>query len=286
MALGARGRVRNALSPHALGAHARFFRAHLFLDSFCYRALWPLRTMSVMQNAESRSGAGEQEKKEDKKPFALGPLIPARVAWVIMESPAPIGCLIWWLLRDPHADTNWMNWTLFVLFEIHYIHRAFIFPLRMRAGSPMPLNIMFMAWFFCLLNGYLQGRAIAHFNVYDTNEIYSLHTIIGVPLFFWGLFVNIQSDSILLNLRKPGEVKKYRIPTGGMFKYVSAANYFGEIVEWTGFALAAWSLPSTAFALFTFSNIGPRGLSNHADLKRRFKGSYPPERAALIPFIW
>ena len=27
-----------------------------------------------------------------------------------------------------------------------------------------------------------------------------------------------------------------------MFEYVSGANFFGEIVEWTGFAIATWSL--------------------------------------------
>ena len=26
-----------------------------------------------------------------------------------------------------------------------------------------------------------------------------------------------------------------------MFEYVSGANFFGEIVEWTGFAIATWS---------------------------------------------
>ncbi len=46
--------------------------------------------------------------------------------------------------------------------------------------------------------------------------------------------------------------KGYKIPRGGMFEYISGANFFGEILEWAGFALAAWSLPAFAFALFTF----------------------------------
>ncbi len=33
----------------------------------------------------------------------------------------------------------------------------------------------------------------------------------------------------------------------------------GEIIEWTGFAIASWSLPALAFAVFTFCNTGPRG---------------------------
>ena len=55
----------------------------------------------------------------------------------------------------------------------------------------------------------------------------------------------------------------YKIPRGGAFAYVSAANYFGEIVEWVGWALVVGSLPAAAFALFTFCNLAPRGWRHH-----------------------
>lgn len=55
---------------------------------------------------------------------------------------------------------------------------------------------------------------------------------------------------------------------GGMFTYVSGANFFGEIVEWIGFALACWSLPSLSFALFTAFNIGPRAIQHHKYVDR------------------
>ncbi len=76
-----------------------------------------------------------------------------------------------------------------------------------------------------------------------------------------------------------------------MFEFVSGANFFGEIVEWTGFAIAArLSLPAVAFAAFTALNIGPRALQHHADYRRRFSGekgheAYPPNRKARIPFV-
>lgn len=53
------------------------------------------------------------------------------------------------------------------------------------------------------------------------------------------------------------------IATGGMFEYVTGANFFGEITEWTGFAIMAGSLPAVAFAIFTAANIGPRALQHH-----------------------
>ena len=54
-----------------------------------------------------------------------------------------------------------------------------------------------------------------------------------------------------------------KILVGGAFEYVSGANFLGEIVEWWGFALASWSLPAVAFALFTTCNIGPRAYTHH-----------------------
>lgn len=48
-----------------------------------------------------------------------------------------------------------------------------------------------------------------------------------------------------------------------MFRFVSGANFLGEIVEWCGYAVAAWSLPSFAFAFFTICSIGPRACHHH-----------------------
>lgn len=75
-----------------------------------------------------------------------------------------------------------------------------------------------------------------------------------------------------------------------MFEFVSGANFFGEIIEWMGFAIAANSLPASAFAIFTFCNIGPRALQHHRWYLSFFDGSkdkplYPQDRAALIPFV-
>lgn len=50
---------------------------------------------------------------------------------------------------------------------------------------------------------------------------------------------------------------------GGLFEYVSGANFFAEILEWSGFALACWSYPAFTYAFFTVCNIGPRACQHH-----------------------
>ncbi|KAJ6661375.1 hypothetical protein lerEdw1_015003 [Lerista edwardsae] len=116
--------------------------------------------------------------------------------------------------------------------------------------------------------------------------LFLIHYIYRCGLAMWlsGLLINIHSDHILRNLRKPGETG-YKIPRGGMFEYVTGANFFGEIVEWSGFALASCTLESAAFALSTFLTLGRRAQQHHEWYLKRFD-NYPPTRKILIPFLY
>jgi len=68
---------------------------------------------------------------------------------------------------------------------------------------------------------------------------------------------------------------------------VSGANFFGEIVEWLGFAIAmGLALPGVTFAFCTACNIGPRAVAHHKWYLEKFNDEYPKTRKALIPFIF
>ena len=107
--------------------------------------------------------------------------------------------------------------------------------------------------------------------------------IVGAAIFGLGMLINIQSDNILLGLRKEGDTG-YHIPRGGGYRWVSCPNYLGEILEWIGFAIASWSLGGLAFAVWTMSNLVPRALSSHGWYHRTFD-DYPAERKAVLPFL-
>jgi len=128
-----------------------------------------------------------------------------------------------------------------------------------------------------------QGLALSSVYQYPASWLSSPQFILGSFLFSLGFLGNIHSDSILRNLRKPGE-SGYKIPRGGVFEYVSAANYFCEALEWTGFAIASWNFPAAAFATYTVANLLPRGLSHHQWYKNKFD-DYPKNRKAFIPFL-
>ena len=107
--------------------------------------------------------------------------------------------------------------------------------------------------------------------------------VLGIVLFVAGLAINVHSDHILRNLRAPGETG-YKIPRGGAFEFVTAANYFGETLEWAGYAVAAAKPAALAFAAFTVLNLAPRAFSHHAWYRKKFE-NYPKNRKAYIPFI-
>ncbi|MCG9479996.1 MAG: 3-oxo-5-alpha-steroid 4-dehydrogenase [Actinomycetia bacterium] len=75
------------------------------------------------------------------------------------------------------------------------------------------------------------------------------------------------------------------MPKKGLFKYVSSPNYFGEILEWIGWAILTWSLAGLAFAMFTIANLLPRALANHRWYQKNFD-DYPDRRKVIIPFLF
>lgn len=139
--------------------------------------------------------------------------------------------------------------------------------------------IVLMAFSVTTINGYLNSV----YTLKNTTITNPIQAIIGILLFFIGFYINIHSDSILINLRKQKK-DKYLIPYGGLFEYVSAANYFGESLEWFGFALYCNHSASWIFFFFTLSNLVPRAVQSHKWYQTNFK-EYPKNRKAFFPFL-
>ncbi|XP_064603174.1 LOW QUALITY PROTEIN: 3-oxo-5-alpha-steroid 4-dehydrogenase 1-like [Liolophura sinensis] len=182
---------------------------------------------------------------------AWGFLVNGKFAWFTQELPAfAIPVLLVVFADCPQLGAS-SNRILLGLFLLHYFQRTFIYPMLIRGGKPTPFIPYTMAISFCCANGYLQGRSLTRFVAYPKTWMTEPRVWIGMLLFFVGMGVNIHSDHILMNLRKPGETG-YKIPKGGMFSFVSGANFLGEVIEWSGYACACWNLPALAFACFTF----------------------------------
>lgn len=211
--------------------------------------------------------------------------IPNKIAWVCME--APVFFIMCYLWSQSSRQFELVPLIFFLLFELHYFQRAFIFPLLIKGKSKMPVSIMSMGVVFNILNGYMQGTWIFYLappDRYTAEWLYSIPFIIGIVLFFMGMGINWHSDYIIRHLRKPGDTAHY-LPKGGMFNYVTSANYFGELIEWIGFAILTWSLSGAVFALWTAANLIPRANTIYHRYKTEF-GYELGNRKRIIPFLY
>ncbi|XP_012693471.2 3-oxo-5-alpha-steroid 4-dehydrogenase 2a [Clupea harengus] len=208
-------------------------------------------------------------------------MVPAALGWFIQELPAFLVPVLLALTTEGRPGLGKV--LLLCTYCLHYFQRTFVFSLLTR-GKPMPAQTVRSAAVFCTLCGAIQSHNLLHCAHYDHTWLMDGRLVTGLFMFFLGMAINIHSDHVLRSLRKPGETA-YKIPRGGMFEYVSGANYFGEIMEWYGFAMATWSLPALSFAFFTMCSIGPRAYYHHRFYIEKFS-EYPKTRKALIPFIF
>lgn len=216
-----------------------------------------------------------------------GPSVGNRAGWIMMEAPAFLAMLALWLLSARRWDPAPM--VMCLLFLIHYFHRSFIFPLRMRGNSRMPLAIVLMGMTFNVVNAYLIGAWLFYVSPaerYPASWLTSPLFLLGIVVFIAGMAINMHSDNVIRHLRKPGDTRHY-IPRGGMFRFVTSANYLGEFVEWTGYAILTWSLGGLIFALWTFANLAPRARRIHERYLREFGKEYSClGRRYILPFLY
>lgn len=216
-----------------------------------------------------------------------GPTISNRIGWILMEAPVFVAMLVLWLHSDRCNDL--VRIVLLLLFQIHYFQRSFVFPFLIKNKGRMPLTIILMGMIFNVCNALMQGGWIFYFSPESMYEVSWFGTpmfIIGTILFFAGMYINIYSDHIIRHLRKPFDSNHY-LPKGGMFKYLSSANYFGELLEWVGFAVLTWSWSGAIFVLWTFANLAPRANAIYHRYVQEFGEEFTKEhRKRIIPFIY
>ncbi len=206
-----------------------------------------------------------------------GKSIDNKTGWILMELPALLTCpLIYFTITE---EIN-LNVVFIVLWIIHYFNRTVIYPLRIKTkGKKIPIAIVASAFFFNMVNGILNGYFLTLLQFESISELY---LILGFIIFIIGFYINISSDNLLIKLRT--NQKGYVIPNGKLFNYVSCPNFFGEIIEWLGFAIMTLNPGSLSFLIWTICNLIPRSKAHHKWYKENFE-NYPKKRKAVIPYL-
>ena len=217
---------------------------------------------------------------------AWGISLPNKIGWILMECPVFIVMLYLWLQSENRTEPILL--TFFLLFQLHYFQRTFIFPFLMKGHSKMPISIVLMGVVFNLINGFLIGESLFHLapeGKYTSAWFATPAFIVGTIIFFAGMGINLHSDHVIRNLRPKGDTRHY-LPQKGMYHYVTSGNYFGELVEWTGFAILTQSAASWIFVIWTFANLAPRAYSIRQQYRKEFGTEAVGKRKCLIPYIY
>ena len=223
----------------------------------------------------------------DKWGLSLSP----RLGWFLMELPATLSFVFFYFQGRNRFEVVPLFFLLVWL--IHYGNRGFVFPYLIRspkgAKASFSVSIVVMGWLVTTIHGYLNAAFIS-----DLSDQFTLdwladpRFIVGILIYYGSFALNIHSDAIIRNLRSVEEVERgekvYRIPRGGLFRYVTNPSYLTEMTAFTGFAIATWSLGATFILFITIGNLAPRALQTHRWYREKFP-DYPPGRKALIPFV-
>jgi len=214
-----------------------------------------------------------------------------RLGWFLMELPATVSFVLIYFLG--HNRFEVVPLVFLAMWLIHYGNRGFVFPYLMRsprgATSSFSLSVVLTGWFVTTAHGYLNAAYLSELGTqYTTAWLTDPRFIVGFLIYYSAFSLNIHCDAITRNLRSKEEVesgeKVYRIPRGGLFRYVSNPSYLTELVAWAGFAICTWSLGAVFVLAISCANLIPRAFATHKWYRQQFE-DYPAERKVLIPFV-
>jgi very-long-chain enoyl-CoA reductase len=269
------------------------------------RKLHPSR-QRLTYDAKARTGrpTGEPAVLDDTKPLReygisdgaavvlkdLGPQLAFRTVYLV-EYAGP--CVLYalfalrlvpaWVYGAHPAPLNTAQQIAFFLWMVHFVKRQLETIFVHEFGTlTMPVFNVFKNsayyWGFAALVGWVVNAPTQH-------ELAGWHVAVGFPLFCVAMLCNFICHLKLMYLRPPG-TNTVAMPTGFLFDYVTAPNYFCEIMTWVGFnVLTGFTWAGVLFNIVGAGQMLQWATDKHRKYKKQFK-NYPKNRKILIPFIY
>lgn len=170
------------------------------------------------------------------------------------------------------------------IFETLFIHKY--------SGSSDGLADFFIGFYYLIMSW-----IIIYFLKFNENNILLSSKMLfgGISCYIIGEIGNFYHHLLLAQLRKSNyeitsntetgqeDLKKvYKIPTGGLFPYISTPHYLFELIAWFGIALISQHM--NAFLVFTMmsSYLGGRSKAT-SEWYRSNIPNYPKDRKNILP---
>ncbi|CUS14668.1 unnamed protein product [Tuber aestivum] len=224
--------------------------------------------------------------------------------WIFMELFSPL-TLLYTICTNPErtGEIPKTHTWLASLYCIHYLHRALLSPIRNSSMGPMNFIMVCAGVSFNIINGSAIGGWLGGYG--SAADVPVWQVSIGSAMFVLGLWGNMYHEEILREIRRDTSFAKdaekqgrlvrsggrvYKIPEGGLFKWVWCPHYFCEWIEWGGYAIAGGGfvnfLPATLFVVNELATMLPRAMQQKRWYKNNFSKDVLPKRKAAIPGIF
>jgi hypothetical protein len=162
-------------------------------------------------------------------------------------------------------------------FESLFVHRY-----SKPTGTGAFLLIIWAYATMVLASGYFQTHAVSEAD--GLRRELRLPLLMGAALFLLGQAINLYHHLLLARLRADGR-PDYRVPQGGLFRWVACPHYLGEIIAWAGYAVMAGLLPAWGNAFVVLCYLGARSRSTLRWYREHLPG-WPRERRGLFPLLF
>lgn len=209
--------------------------------------------------------------------------ISSKLGMLIIYSPAFITCLTFLLqqkLKNNNTIIPILSSLIFFkrILEVLFLHKYSGFT---ELAAAVPGGTMYAIYSF-IINIYT-------LSIINKTTVNDFNFKIGLIVYLIGMFGNFYHHYILTTLR-PSNVdakklkKKYVIPTGGLFDYVTCPHYFFECILWLGLAIISKHINSYLVCFAMTSYLSGRAKTTADYYKTKFDNY--PKRNHIIPFIF
>lgn len=195
-----------------------------------------------------------------------------------------LGCYIYFY--ESIGEKLSVIFILCILYQVHLLRRVYeSIQVHIYSKEPMHIVNILLMWAY-----YFFAPLALHFDlILSHNDATPLVMLCcGIGLFFIGNAVQAHSHVLLRRLREKNKSeKRYFIPEGGLFNYVSSPHYFGELILYLGLLLISNVSEVGPIILFTFVAVTmiSQSVKVHKWYNYKFKEEYPLERKAIIPYV-
>lgn len=108
-------------------------------------------------------------------------------------------------------------------------------------------------------------------------------SIAGISIFIIAQILNLYHHILLRNLRSENK-GEYKIPEGGLFKYVNCPHYLMEIIAWIGISILSKYLVVYGLTFVMASYLTARSINTTRWYREKIP-NFPIERKSILPFL-